>query len=489
MRVAVVGGGVGGLCVAIRLASVGHRVVLFEQRPVVGGKLTQHVEDGYTFDLGPTLLTMPHLFDEVFRAASTSLVDEVDIVRLDPQIVHRWPDGSRLVVPDPWSDAGCAEPSRTALAIEAFSPGEGRHWSAFARRAATIWEVAERTFMAGAVPSVRALARRGRSPLDLFRIDGLRTLDRSARRTFDDRRLQQVVGRYATYSGSSPFRAPATLACIAHVEQAFGCWHVVGGLGRLAAALERAASTAGVDLRTGADVSRITMAAGRVTGVESAAGRIEPAAGVISGVATAHLFADLLTDVPVPRLVSRAGRSTSVFSVCAAVRGRTEGIAHHQVFHSPDHRREFRDLSAGRIPSEPSIHASVASVTDRSTAPDGCENWVITVNVPAGVGIERAIGTAMVLNRLAERGVDLRSRIEFTRTLVPADIDVRYRAPGGSVYGTSSNGRRAAFARPGNIGPVDGLYLVGGSAHPGGGLPLVATSARIVADLIAERER
>lgn len=489
MNVVVVGGGVGGLCVAIRLAAAGHRVVLFERRPVIGGKLAQHIEDGYTFDVGPTLLTMPQLLDDVFRVAGTSLAAEVELVRLDPQIVHRWPDGSRLAVPDPSVGDGEIDPSITAEAIEAFRPGEGRHWSAFARRAAAIWEVAERTFLAGPVPSAGALASRSRSPLDLLRIDGLRTLERSARRTFDDRRLHQLVGRYATYSGSSPLRAPATLACIAHVEQAFGCWHVVGGLGGLAAGLERAARRVGVEVRTGIDIGRITAASGRVTGVELADGGAEEADAVISDVDAAHLFADLLPDVAVPRRVSGARRSTSVFSVCAAVRGRTDGIVHHQVFHSPDHRREFRELAAGRLPVEPSIHACVASTTDPSTAPDGAENWVLTVNVPPGVGVDRATGTAMVLNRLADRGVDLRRRISFTRTLVPADIDARYRAPGGSIYGTSSDGRRAAFARPGNIGPVDGLFLVGGSAHPGGGLPLVATGARIVADLIAERER
>ncbi|MEY2959072.1 MAG: hypothetical protein RLZZ01_1640 [Actinomycetota bacterium] len=487
MRVAVIGGGVGGLCVAVRLAAAGREVTVFERSAVVGGKLAQHVEDGFTFDVGPSLLTLPGLYDEVFRLAGSSLEAEVEVIRLDPQVVHRWPDGSRLAIPDPVVERMGVGGSATAAAVEEFAPGAGREWDEFASRAATIWDVAERTFFAGPVPSVRSLAGRASSPLDLFRFDGTRTLDRAARRTFDDRRLQQLVGRYATYSGSSPLRAPATLACIAHVEQTFGCWHVVGGLGRLAEALLRSATHLGVRIRTGTDVARIAVMDGVAVGVELADGGVEPADVVISDVDAAHLYADLLPGTTLPRRVAKAPRSTSVFSVCAAVNGTTEGIAHHQVFHAADHRREFRDLAAGRIPRDPSIHACVASVTDPSTAPDDAENWVLTVNVPPAIGIDRASATAMVLNRLAERGVDLRERISFTRTLVPADIDARHRSPGGSIYGTSSDGRRAAFTRPGNIGPVDGLFLVGGSAHPGGGLPLVAIGARIVAELVGER--
>ena len=136
---------------------------------------------------------------------------------------------------------------------------------------------------------------------------------------------------------------------------------------------------------------------------------------------------------------------------------------------------------------DPTVYACVSSVTDPGQAPPDGENWYMLVSTPAATGIDRKLMTAAVLNRLAERGFDLRTRIEYTRTLAPADFDARYRAIGGAIYATSSNGKRAAFGRPSNVGPVAGLYLVGGSAHPGGGLPMVAIGARIVADLIADR--
>ena len=479
MKVVIVGAGVGGLVTSIRLATAGHQVVVFERNPMVGGKLATLEEDGFTFDLGPSLLTLPRLFDDVFRLAGTSLADEVELVRLDPQFRYSWPNGSTLDIPD--------DPAETPARLDAFSPGSGAEWQRFVDHAREIWEISERTFLAGPMGSPLSLLGRMRSPLDLPRIDGNRTLAKSAAAHFEDPRLRQLVGRYATYSGSSPYRAPATLACIPHVEQADGCWYVMGGLGRVRDALERVALGAGVDIRLRSDVGTIRTSGRAVTGVDLADGGTEDADVVVANVDAAHLFVDLL---PMPKQAARldkVAKSTSGFVVCAAVRGRTEGIAHHNVFFPLHDEQEFRLLESGQMAIDPTVYACVSSVTDPSQAPPDCENWFLLVNTPPETGIDRKMMTAAVLNRLAERGIDLRQRIDFTRTLVPADFEARYRAVGGAIYGTSSNGKRAAFSRPNNVGPVDGLYLVGGSSHPGGGLPMVTISARIVADLIAER--
>jgi phytoene desaturase len=479
VKAVVVGSGVGGLAVAIRLAVAGHQVEVLERNPIVGGKLATLEEDGYSFELGPTLLTLPHIFDELFALAGTTLADEVDLIRLDPQVRYRWPNGSTLDIPD--------DPAALTTALEAFSTGSGTQWTRFAEHAAKLWEVSERTFLAGPMGSPLAMLSRMGSPLDIGRIDGNRTLAKSAAAHLDDPRLQQVVGRYATYSGSSPFLTPATLACIAHVEQAFGCWYVMGGLGRLGEALERVATRLGVVIRLGTDVGRVIVEGGRTSGVELADGGVVSADLVVSNVDAAHLYTDLLPHPKQAKRLDKAGRSMSAFVICAAVRGRTDGIAHHNVFFSLHDRQEFRYLEAGQMPIDPTVYACVSSVTDPGRAPRDGENWYMLVNTPAATGIDRKLMTAAVLNRLAERGIDLRTRIEYTRTLVPADFEARYRAVEGAIYGTSSNGKRAAFARPNNSGPVDGLYLVGGSAHPGGGLPMVAIGARIVADLVAER--
>ena len=476
MKVVVIGAGVGGLCAAIRLQAAGHDVIVVERNPTVGGKLSALTDQGYTFDLGPTLFTMPHLFDEVFQRAGTSLATQVQMTRLDPQFRYRWADGSTLEVPD--------DRERTLDRLDDLAPDDGDSWMDFEYHAQQIWEVAERTFLAGTVDSPWTLVKRSRNPLDLDRVEGKRTLNRLARAYFDDPRLQQLVGRYATYSGSSPYRAPGTLACIFHIEQEYGCWHIHGGLAVLAERLATTARRIGVDIRLGTEVGRLTTSRGSVSGIDLADGGHEPADVVVSDVDAEHLYTDLLPDSRRRRRIAKVGRSMSAFVMCAAVRGRTEGIAHHNVFFSLDDEEEFGDLAKGRVPGDPTVYACVSSVTDSTLAPPESENWVFLVNVPSEIGLDRKLMSATVLNRVAERGVDLRERIEFTRTLLPADIDARYRAPGGAIYGTTSNGRTAAFRRPSNVGPVDGLFLVGGSAHPGGGLPLVATGARIVADLV-----
>jgi phytoene desaturase len=478
-RAVVVGAGVGGLAAAIRLRALGHQVTMFERNDVVGGKLAAYVRDGYTFDIGPSLVTLPHVFDDVFRAAGTTLDDQVDLVRLDPQFVYHWADGSSLIVPD-GDDA-------TAAAFEAFAPGAGEQWRAFDDRGRRIWDVADRTFFAGPMSNPLALARRIRSPFDLTAIDPLRTLERSAESFFDDPRLVQWAGRYATYSGSSPYAAPATLACIPHIEARFGCWYPLGGLDALRVALERVALGVGVEVTTGADVAHITATpTGPVSGVELADGTVEDADIVIANVDAEHLYRDLLPDARALRRVRRARRSTSGFVLCVGVRGLTPGLQHHNVWFSDGYRAEYDQLDAGAPADDPTIYACVSSVTDPSQAPDGCENWFLLVNTPPDVEVDADVYGDLVLDRLADRGVDLRPRVEFRHAMTPSDIERRYRSPGGAIYGTSSNGKRAAFVRPANRGARPGLYLVGGSSHPGGGLPLVTTSAEIVTRMITQ---
>ena len=478
-RIVVIGGGVGGLTAAIRLRSLGHDVTVFERSNVVGGKLATHVRDGYTFDVGPSLVTLPHVFDEVFRAAGTTLDEQLDMVRLDPQFAYHWPDGSSLVVPDGDDD--------TARAFEDFAPGSGEQWRSFDARGRRIWDVAERTFFAGPMSNPWSLAKRMRSPFDLTAIDPMRTLHRSADSYFDDPRLVQWAGRYATYSGSSPYAAPATLGCIPHIEARFGCWYPVGGLDALRTALERVARDIGVEIHTGTDVTRIaTDEDEAVCGVEFADGSAHDADIVVANVDAEHLYADLRPDADALRRVRRAQRSTSGFVLCAGVRGLTPGLHHHNVWFSESYRTEYDQLDAGEQADDPTIYACVSSVTDPSQAPDGCENWFLLVNTPPDVDIDADAYGELVLDRLARRGPDLRARIEVLDTITPSDIERRYRSPGGAIYGTSSNGKRAAFVRPANRGARPGLYLVGGSSHPGGGLPLVTTSARIVTEMITE---
>ena len=170
--------------------------------------------------------------------------------------------------------------------------------------------------------------------------------------------------------------------------------------------------------------------------------------------------------------------------MCIGARGTTAGIGHHNIWFSADSMQEFRAIDAGVLADDPTIYGCVSSTTDPSQAPRGSENWFLLVNTPPGIEFDAGWYRDLVLRRLAAHGIDLRDRMRFCALMTPSDIERNYRSPGGAIYGTSSDGPRAAFARPANRGAKDGLYLVGGSSHPGGGLPLVASSARIVAEMI-----
>ena len=479
--VVVVGAGVGGLAAAIRLRAAGHAVQVFERNEVVGGKLATRRFDGFTFETGPSLLTLPRVFDDLLAVAGTSLADELDLVRLDPVCRYRFTDGSAFDVR--------ADPAHTAAELDAWSSGAGAGWRRFLDRGARTWEVAERTFFAGPMGSPLRLVGRMRSPLDLVAIDSMVSLDQRARSTFDDPRLVAWADRYATYSGSSPTAAPATLACIPAIEQDEGAWYVRGGLGRLAEVLGDVAGRLGVGITCGVDVERIVRHRRRVVGVQ-AGGVDHPADVVVVNADAHHLYADLLPHRRALARVDRAPRSSSGFVLLLGVDGLTDRLAHHNVSFPADYAAEFTDLFERRAPVlDPAVYVCCSAVTDPAQAPDGCENWFVLVNAPSGGSTDwarEALGYRdHLLEVMARRGWDLTGRIRSEEVITPADIASRYRAHGGAIYGTSSNGRAAAFLRPGNRGPLRGLYLVGGSSHPGGGLPLVAISGRIVADLVA----
>ncbi|MEU1729982.1 phytoene desaturase family protein [Streptosporangium sp. NPDC020145] len=467
--VIVVGGGVGGMVSALLLAGRGHRVRLYERLDRLGGKLAEHRRDGFAFSLGPSLLTMPHLF----AGLGLDLVEPRELCR------YRFADGSVLTAR--------RDPGAMAAEVDRLAPGEGRNWLAFHRWGRTCLEASHRTFFAGPIDRPPAQARLS----DLFAVAPGRTLDGLARRFFTDPRLRQYTGRYATYAGANPYRAPAALGCVPALEHGQGGWYVRGGLPRLADALRARLEEAGVEVTLRTGVTDVLADSERVLGVRLASGERERADVVIANVDAAALYGRLLPDRRRLRRIARLGRSSSAFLLLAGVEGRTEGLAHHSVVFSADYRREFADIFERHRPAEdPTVYVGCSAVDDSSQAPDGAENWVMLVNVPARDPLRWPMSPSayrdLVLERLAARGHDLSGRLRFVDLFTPADLRDRYGAWGGAIYGGAYDGPLAPFRRPGNRGPRRGLYLVGGSAHPGGGLPLVTLGGRIVASLVEE---
>jgi phytoene desaturase len=467
MRTVVVGAGVAGLACAIRLAEAGHQVTVFEQADRVGGKLGSLTRQGFRFDTGPSLLTLP----EVFAGTDGLIPGLADhLVRLDPVVRHVFPDG---VVLDSTSDsAAMAEHVRSALGERA-----ARDWQRIWARAGRIWEASWRHVLRNPRPAPLLQAWRLR---DLAAIRPGTTL-RGATRGLDPR-LRMLFDRYATYTGSDPRHAPAALLAIPYAELTHGGWYVRGGLSRLADLLHARAAALGATVHTGVRVSAIVPGPGRVRGVRLADGTRVEADAVVAAADALSVYGDLL---PTPRRARPLdARGLAGFVLLLAVRGTTPGLAHHTVWFPPDYDAEFDAAFAGRAVEDPAVYVSVAD--DASVRPDGHEAWFVLVNAPPHGPLDwRAPGLAdayadRVLAVLADRGLDVRDRIIFREVLTPADLAQRTGTPGGAIYGTPSHGVRGLL-RPPNRGPIAGLYLAGGSVHPGGGLPLVALSAEIVA--------
>lgn len=500
-RVAVIGSGVAGLAVSARLAKRGHQVTVLEQAATIGGKLGRYSRDGFVFDTGPSLLTLPAVYRDTFRKSGRPLERELDLVPVDPAFHYRFADGAQVRLPNA-SRAGV----RRALDA-AFGDDAGDQWTSLLSRAGEIWDVTRGPFLESPLEGPRTLARLARNVDHVRTVAPWLSLRGIGKQYLRDPHLRQMLDRYATYSGSDPRKAPGVLSTIPYVEQTFGAWHVPGGLRNLGEALARRVEFRGATVRTEAEVVAVRTEAGRAVGVDLADGERVPADVVIANCDASTLYGRLLPRDRAARdvlgSIKKAGLSFSGFVLLLAVRGRTPDMAHHTVLFPHDYDDEFDSLfgtsrRAARPVGDPAVY--ICNPDDDEMRPDGCESWFVLVNAPrqrdphgpddqAGTVDWTAPGLAdtyadRVLTVMAERGLDVRDRLAWRVVRTPADLEAETGAPGGAIYGTSSNGQRAAFLRPANQSPIPGLYLVGGSSHPGGGLPLVGLSAEIVADLV-----
>lgn len=488
-RIAVVGAGIGGLAAALSLARKGHAVTLVEAADGPGGKMRQLRVEGAAIDAGPTVFTMRWVFDELLAEAGTSLDALVRTTPLSVLARHAW--------------RGCdqqldlhADRQRSCDAISAFaSPQEGRRYLAFCDQAQRVYRRLEGPHIRSQRPGFwRMVGDLGPGGLGtLASLGPFASLWRSLGRHFKDPRLRQLFARYATYCGASPWAAPATLMLVAHVEQE-GVWSIDGGMHALALAMADLAARRGVRLRYGERCDRILVEHDRVSGLQLASGERIPADAVVFNGDADALARGLLGPEAMraqPRRTPPEERSLSAMTW--AIHARAEGmpLARHNVFFDNDYASEFDDvMRLRRLPRRGTVYICAQDRLDghAAEAPAGPERLLALVNAPADG--DRRTFDATEIDPCEHRSLDLLKHCGLTlsierssqvRRCTPTGFERLFPGSGGALYGAATHGWMALFRRPAATTPVPGLFLAGGSVHPGPGVPMAAMSGRLAA--------
>ena len=493
-RIAVIGGGLGGLAAAVVLAGRGHDVVLFEKNPWLGGKAAVLEVDGFRFDMGPTILTLPRVLERVVAEAGRSLDQELEMVRLDPQWRCFFEGGAVLdLLEDTDAMAG---------RLEAHAPGgeAARGYRRFLELSARLHSISERFFFWRPVEDLRDTMdlRRNLNLETLSDVLALRmgaTLAGTIRRHVSDRQVAQMLDHMVQYVGSSPFNAPAVLCSIAHMQTSGGIWYPRGGTRAVAETLERIAREAGVDLRAGVGIVRTVIEQDRVVAVETDAGERVPVGAVVSNMDAVRTHRELVGGEAARRFERRRRYEPACSGVVfyLGLERAYDHLLHHSFVFSRDPREEFDFIyRRGEPAPDPTCYLAAPARTDPGVAPPGGEALYVLVHTPhlrPHHDWRRMLPEyrRVVFDKLARTAglADLEDRIRFERVLTPQDIHERYRVLDGAIYGLASHGRFLGAFKPGNRSrSVPGLYLAGGAAHPGPGMPMVLMSGWIAADAL-----
>lgn len=511
--VIVVGGGLAGLASACVLAARGHQVTLLEKNAWVGGKAAVHNADGYRFDMGPTILTMPGVLKRVFDEAGRKLEDYLEIVPLDPQ----WrcffeSDGAAGVSSTSGANGGAASGENGVLDLvadvatmrknlDAFtgSPRSGEGYERFLRVSERLHGVSDRFFFWRSVGGIRDTMDVGGTfsaavLKDVLSLRMGRSVASVVRSHVPEKRVAQMMDHFTQYVGSSPYASPAVLCGIAHMQTEEGIWYPIGGTRAVPLALERLARELGVTVRVETDVAKITTSSGRVTGVVTTGGESLDADAVVSNCDSVRTYRELLGGTKQSGQFERANRHEPACSGVVLYLGldrRYEQLLHHNFVFSKDPEEEFDSIyRRGEPAADPTAYVCAPSVSEPGVAPDGCEALYILVHTPylrPGHDWEAMLPAYrdVILEKLERTAglTGLRDSIRYEASLTPEGIHRRYRVLNGAIYGLASHGKFFGAFKPSNRRrDLPGLYLAGGAAHPGPGMPMVLMSGWIAAD-------
>ena len=485
-HVVIIGGGMGGLASAVELSVAGLRVTLLEQGPKVGGKCQQISVNGVGVDTGPTVFTMRWILDPLFEKAGTTLQQELSIHRADILARHAWSADERLDL--------FANRERSADAIRTFSnAAEADRFLKFCDQAQTTYRTLEKAYIRSERPSLWSMnADLGLSGLKvLWDLGMFQSLWQSLSRHFKDPRLHQLFSRYATYCGSSPLVAPATLMLIADVEMQ-GVWVIDGGMTALAQSLAGLAKRHGAEIRVNEKCDRILTQDDRVCGVQLSSGEIVPADSVVfngdvAALTTGQVLVGSSSSTGLPPSNPNE-RSLSALTLSMHAKTEHSPLVHHNLFFYQDYASEFDDIfQHRRLPTKPTIYICAQDRRDDDHLRDTPERLLMLINAPATGDTHtftveetsRCLDSAFSL--MQRCGLDIHRTESNTVMTSPNQFHQWFPATGGALYGRATHGWMSAFARPGATSKIRGLYLAGGSVHPGPGVPMATMSGRLAA--------
>ncbi|WP_341282142.1 phytoene desaturase family protein [Paenibacillus sp. FSL H8-0537] len=482
-RVVIIGGGIGGLSAAARLAHAGYAVTVLEQQEKVGGKLQRIQLGEYRFDRGPSTITMTHAFRKVFVSVGRRIEDYINFYRLEHGTRNCFTDGSVVDL--------SADPAVMEEQISRYSPEDARRYRAFMAEAAVMYGQAERHFMNKMMVSWQDKLSPGLAAA-FVRIRPLTKLSVLLRRYFRHPNTLALFGRYATYVGSAPNRAPAIFAMLPHVEAELGIFGVRGGTYSIIEGLRQLAEEMGAEIHTSTRVQRIVASGGRVSGVETDGGFV-PADLVLANGDVLSVCRDLLGEQLRPAMTDRKMASyepsLSGFVTLAGIRRRYDKLLHHTVFYPQRYGEEFEAIFERRVaPADPAIYICCSAYSEPDMAPEGGSNLFILANAPYTSDAwswerEAERYQERLLKQLAAYGlVGLERNMEQLAAYTPEDLERDTSAFRGAIYGISSNSAKQTFMRPSNRADLRGLWFAGGTTHPGGGTPMVAMSGLLTAE-------
>ncbi len=484
MKAAIVGAGIAGIASAIRLAVKGYRVEVFEGNGYPGGKLSSFEINGYRFDAGPSLFTLPQLVDELFRLAGKNPVDYFEYQKLPETCRYFYEDGTRFTAD--------AEPEQLAKTIEKHLGEPAERVLTHLRDSAVKYEVTEKLFLHRSLHKVGTYFNRDalKGYLNLHKLDAFRSMNKANSTRFSDPRAIQLFNRYATYNGSDPYQTPATMNIIPHLEYNIGAFFPKGGMVSITNSLVKLAEDLGVTFHYNAPVEKLLIQGKRISGVQ-VKGETREYDVVISNMDVVNTFRKLLPDARQPERILRQPKSSSALIFYWGIKKQFPELGLHNIFFSQDYTTEFHHIFQQKtIHHDPTVYINITAKYEATDAPAGGENWFVMVNAPANDGQDWGTLIAEtrqnILTKLSRQlGGNIETLIEAEEVLDPRLIESRTSSSQGALYGNSSNNRFAAFLRHANFSrQFSNLFFVGGSVHPGGGVPLCLLSAKIATELV-----